>query len=330
MIRPMGRRRQSNLDLPPRMYKKGKALYYVTSTTPRKWIPLGSDLEKARILWAEYENGPKEENLLSNLIDAWFATDKFKALAPSSRICYESISRQVKEYFKGSHAEDIRPYHIAGWMDDCPSKTQANLGRAVLVNVLALAIRKGFIDRNPVSEIERHNIKRRERYLTDAEYIAIREQATPILRAAMDISYATAARVSDVLAIRLKDWTEEGLYIRQKKTGKFQLFNRSPMLEQVIDAARSIPRPVRGMYLLCTLKGQPYSYATINTWWQDAVEKSGVKDAHFHDIRGKSATDMKRGGGDYQALLGHSTKAMSDSYIKIEEAQRVNVLQRKL
>ena len=326
----MGRRRSTNLDLPPRMQRKGNALYYVASTKPRVWIPLGSDMAKARLLWAEYENGPRDDTLLVNLIDDWISSDNFASLAASSRICYESVSKQVKAYFKSFRAADIRPHHIAGWMDDHPSKTQANLGRAVLSNVLSLAVRKGFIDRNPVQEIKRHNIKRRGRYLTDSEYIAIREQAHPILRAAMDISYVTAARISDILAIRLKSWTDEGLYIKQIKTGKSQLFNRSPRLEQVIDAARAIPRPVRGMYLLCTLKGQPYSYATINTWWQKAVEKSGVNDAHFHDIRGKSATDLKRLGGDHQALLGHLTRAMSDSYIKLEEAQKVDTLNRKL
>jgi len=87
---------------------------------------------------------------------------------------------------------------------------------------------------------------------------------------------------------------------------------------------------VRGLYLLCTNKGQPYSYTTLNTWWLEAVEKSGIKDVVFHDIRGKSATDAKRSSIDYQALLGHTSKSMSDRYIKLEEAQRVESLQRKI
>jgi integrase len=146
----------------------------------------------------------------------------------------------------------------------------------------------------------------------------------------MDISYVTAARISDILAIHLSNWTAEGLTIKQIKTGKLQIFRRSQALEAVIESARAIPRPVRGLYLLCTQRGKPYSYATINTWWQQAREKAGIEDVHFHDIRGKSATDAKRDGTDYQALLGHTTKAMSDRYIKIEEAQQVETLQRKI
>jgi len=326
----MGRRRKNNLDLPPRMAQKGSAYYYVTSTKPRRWIPLGSDLTEARRKWADLENGPREENRIDNLIDAWISSPAFSKLAASSRICYESVSKQVKEYFKDGYAADIKPHHVAGWMDDHPSKSQANLGRALLSNVMALAVRKGYIDRNPVAEIKRHNLKSRGRYITDDEYRTIRAHAHPVLKAAMDISYVTAARISDILAIHLSNWTPEGLTVKQIKTGKLQLFRRSPALEAVIESAKAIPRPVRGLYLLCTQRGKPYSYATINTWWQQAREKSGIEDVHFHDIRGKSATDAKKDGIDYQALLGHTTKAMSDRYIKIEEAQQVETLQRKI
>ena len=77
------------------------------------------------------------------------------------------------------------------------------------------------------------------------------------------------------------------------------------------------------MYLLCGPKGQRYRYNNINIWWLEARKKANIIDVHFHDIRGKSATDAKRAGIDYQALLGHTTKAMSDSYIKLEDAQIV-------
>jgi integrase len=144
------------------------------------------------------------------------------------------------------------------------------------------------------------------------------------------IRYVTGARISDVLSIKVADWTADGLLLRQKKTGKLQLFRRTPIIEQVIDQARRIPRPVRGLYLLCTLKGQPYKYSTLLSWWERATTKAGVVNAHFHDIRGKAATDGKRDGIDYQALLGHSTKAMSDRYIKIQDAQIVEPMRKIL
>lgn len=58
----MGRRRQSNLDLPPHMHVKCGMYYYVTTDAPRKWISMGRDLSKARIRWAEIENGPAPDD----------------------------------------------------------------------------------------------------------------------------------------------------------------------------------------------------------------------------------------------------------------------------
>lgn len=51
----MGRRRSSNHDLPPRMHREGGQFYYVTGTRPRKWIPLGADVNEVRRQWAILE-----------------------------------------------------------------------------------------------------------------------------------------------------------------------------------------------------------------------------------------------------------------------------------
>lgn len=187
-----------------------------------------------------------------------------------------------------------------------------------------------MISRNPAKEVDNLTIKRRGRYITDEEFLAIREKASPVLRAAMDISYVTGARIGDVLHIRLSHISNDGLLIRQGKTNKLQLFKRNEALDSVIAAAKSIPRPIRGLFLLCTMRGQQYKYAQLNEWWVSARKQAGIPDVHFHDIRGKSATDAKRAGIDYQALLGHTTKAMSDSYIKLEDAQIVEPMKRVL
>ena len=53
--------------------------------------------------------------------------------------------------------------------------------------------------------------------------------------------------------------------------------------------------------------------------WRAAIARSGVINAHFHDIRAKYATDAKRLGLDYQAGLGHRNIATSEKYVKRRE-----------
>ena len=331
MVFPMGRRRQSNLSLPPRMHLKSGTYYYVTTTKPRKWISLGKELSEARIKWAEIENGPSTTNTIKKLIDDYFASDKFLKTADGTQRMYRSASKRVIAFFGQTDVSAITTGVIAQFMDGMESKAQANLCKAVISNALNLAVRYDMLQHNPAKEIERHKLAPRMRYVTDEEFRKIRDHACPVLRSAMNISYITGARISDVLSIKMSDWTDKGLIIRQKKTGKLQLFERTPELEEVITEARKIPRTIRGIsYLLCSNRGQMYSTSTLRDFWIAARDKAGVKDVRFHDIRGKSATDAKHDGQDYQALLGHSTKAMSDRYIKIEEAQKVEPRRKSL
>lgn len=327
MAKIMGRRRQSKFDLPPRMHEKSGTYYYVTTTKPRKWTSLGKDLNEARRKWAEIEAGPAAGNSFNALLDEWIASEAFSDLSANTQKQYRSVARQLRTTFDGFSVEQIEPKHIALWQDSHPSKVNANTGKSILTNVLNIAVRRGMINRNPAKEVENLTIKRRKRYITDEEFLKIRECASPALRAAMDISYVTGARIGDVIHIRLSHITEEGLLIRQGKTNKLQLFKRNEALDTVIANAKAIKRPVRSsQFLLCTLRGQQYKYAQMNEWWISARTQAGIPDVHFHDIRGKSATDAKRSGIDYQALLGHTTKAMSDSYIKLEDAQVVEPL----
>lgn len=327
----MGRRRRNQLDLPPRMHLKSGTYYYVTTSLPRKWISLGKELAAARKAWAEIESGAENSASLSTLIDEWTTTEAFTSLSLNTRRVYKSAIKQIKAVFaEFTSVTEIRPQHIAAWLDAHDSKVMANTGKSILSNVLAIAVRRGLIDRNPAKEVDNLTVKRRTRYLTDEEYLSIRSFAHPVLAAAMDLSYATGSRIGDVLEIHLSHISAEGLLVRQEKTGKLQLFSRNPALDKAIENARVIPRAVRGMFLLCTERGKKYQYAVLNRLWIEARTAADVEDAQFRDIRAKSATDAKRGGQDYQAILGHTTKAMSDSYIKIEDAQIVEPLKRVL
>lgn len=327
----MGRRRQSNIDLPPRMQKKGNSFYYVASTTPRKWIPLGNDLAKARIKWAQLENGDTvDSRMFCTRLDEYFVSPKFEKLADKTRRQYENVAKTLREFFKGATMGSITPAHIAMWMDNHKSQIQANTGKAIISNVFAIAVRHGIVNRNPAKEIPYHNIEGRDRLITDSEFSAIWEKSQPHVQIAMDIGYLTGSRVQDILDIKLQDITTEGLYIRQGKTKKKMLFLMSPALEDAIARARALPRPIRGMHLLCNRRGQPYDYRTFNDHWLKAVREVGIEDIHFHDIRAKAATDAEDMGLDYQALLGHTTKAMSDKYLRVKRIAKVPALPEKV
>lgn len=262
------------------------------------------------------------------------ASPEFSGLAKSTKAVYTSLSKQLRAFFGDMRMQQIKPMHIYQWLDGYHSPHQANIGRAMVSNVMEIAVRKGLIDHNPVKDTRPLTVKGRERYMTDEEFRTIREKANAVLRCAMDLSYLTGCRISDVLKMQISDCTEDGILVAAQKTAKRsktkQLFAWNPALLEAVEAAKAIPRPVRGFALLCTRRGTQYSYATINDWWLEAVKAAGVAGVVFHDIRAKSATDAKLLRMDYQALLGHADKRMSQRYIRVAEVKEVAALPRRV
>lgn len=323
----MGRRRQSNFNLPPRMHLKDGVYYHVASTTPRKWTKLHADLTKARILWAQIENGiGGSGDTFAAALDDYLVSRQFLALADKTRRQYEHVAGELRQFFTDATLNIITPAHVAVWMDEHHSPIQANTGKAIIGNVFDIAVRHGRVNTNPAKFIKYHKVSGRDRLITDGEYRAIWKAADPHVQIAMDIAYLTGSRIQDILDIRLQDITPDGLYIKQGKTGKRMLFMWSAGLEEVIARAKALPRSIRGMALICDRQGKPYRYGTFNVHWLNAVRAVKIEDVHFHDIRAKAATDAKAMGMDYQALLGHASKAMSDKYLRQREIERVETI----
>lgn len=313
------------------MHKKGEMYYYVTSSLPRKWIKLDSDLNKAKVLWAKLDQDSDGAGTFTRALDEWMVSKRFVELAEASKIAYKKAYKPLSVAFKSFDLAEIKPVNIAEWLDNCPSPVIANLGRALISNVMELAVRQGIVDRNPCKDISGLTIKSRTRYMTDEEFVAIRAKANDLVRCCMDLSYLTGMRIGDILTLKLDDIKDDGIYLVQHKTGKKQVFTMTDALKQAIKNARSLPRSVRNLtHLLCSRKGTPYTYDAVNVAFREAKISANVPDVRFHDIRAKAATDAKRQGLNYQALLGHASQAMSDRYIRQREFEQVSPLKKIL
>jgi integrase len=119
----------------------------------------------------------------------------------------------------------------------------------------------------------------------------------------------------------------ESLEVRQKKTSQRISFSMTPELHGILHSARK--RPLLGLTVIANTRGKPVTKDMLGIAWRAACKAAGVV-AQFRDIRAKSATDAKRGGQNYQALLGHANPAMSERYIKRRETVMAEPVRRKL
>lgn len=312
------RRRQNNRHLPPCVYQRHGAYYLVKGG---KWTRLGSDLNAAIQEYARLTSLPT--NGVAVIIDR-VIQDAGERVKESTLSQYKTAARKLKEAFADFSPEQVKPSHVALFMDHYrKTPNMANRMRTLLKMAFDHAVRIGACDSNPVISIKRNKESNRDRYLTDEEYAAIRKAAPLALRSIMDICYLTAQRIGDVLAIRLSDVTEKGILFRQQKTGKRIMVSMTPELNAAVEAAKRLHGSTPRMYLLGQRNGRIRSYRGVRDLFFRAVARTSVEDAHLHDIRAKSLTDAKRQGLNPQILAGHTTEAMTLRYLRSRETDVV-------
>jgi integrase len=96
----------------------------------------------------------------------------------------------------------------------------------------------------------------------------------------------------------------------------------------VLATARA--RPILGLYVVATDKGRPITKGRLERAWRASCAVAGVADAQFRDLRAKYGTEAEEDGQDYQAGLGHASKAMSERYLRKRRTVKAEPLRRKL
>lgn len=321
----MGRPKLHDKHLPQRMRKKGNAYYHVGL----RWTPLGSDLAIAKLRWAELE-GVNNHKTFNAALDKFLASKDFAKLAANTQRSYRAQETILRKTFGQMNCASITPAHIYQFLDKHPSPSAANVGVNVMSKSLEIARKLGWVRDNPCVNTPRNATEGRRRYLNDSEYQTINQHASEALRAIMRVTYLTGQRMVDIIKMRLSDITDEGILVVQQKTGKKQLFLWTDELREAIAEAKALERPIRGMTLFCTRTGRPYNDSNLRKQWATACEKAGVENAQFRDLRSKAATDAAELNQDYQAILGHTSKAMSDKYVKQFATQKVTPLRKKI
>ncbi len=310
------RRRMKDRHLPACMYQKHGAYYLVRKNV---WTRLGVDYQEALIAYAKAMD-PKSQGGMPALIDK-VLEHMTPRLAQNTIKQYQIAAAKLKETFAEFEPRQVLPKHVAllkMHMADTPNMCNRIL--SFLRVVFQHALEWQLVDSNPCVGIKRHAEKKRERYVSDEEFHRILAAAGPNMRVIYEMCYLTGQRISDVLAIRLADISPEGIAFKQQKTGARLVVRMTPDLQAVIDRAKALPRPVRGLTLFCTARGgKPVHYQTVKQMYQIACDRAGVADATLHDLRAKALTDTKRQGNDAQKLGGHTDAKMTARYIRNRE-----------
>ena len=299
------------------MHEKNGAFYLVRKN---KWHRLAGNLHDALLEYARLTAGP-DKGALGELVSKAMADMKL-TVAASTYKNYTTCSRRVLESFAEFTPQQIKPHHVALFLDHHKNKpSMANLLHTFLRNTFKRAVRWGICETDPTRDIEQFKTEGRDRYITEEEFKAIHQHATPTLQCLMDIAYITGQRMGDCRYIKYSDIGEAGVYVKQQKTKVRRLISMSPDLAAVIARAKALHQSVKGMTLFHRRDGTPIPYSTLYHQWTNACRDAKVEDANFHDIRAATATDADEAGMDSKTLLGHTTESSHIRYLRSKKVK---------
>lgn len=235
---------------------------------------------------------------------------------------YQGIAGTLKDVFQEFHPKDVKPSDIAELKKAYSDKP--NMGNRMLSLIrliFSYALEHRIVDFNPALGIKPHPENKRTRLITSKEFSLIYKHASPKLKIIMDVQKLTGQRIGDVLKIKRTDLLKEGISFVQQKTGNKLIVGWSEDLNRAVLRASKVFG--EGEYLFSNRNANQTDYSTLKTMFNEAVKKSGVKDARPNDLRAMALTEAEGQGVDPTALAGHSTAATTKRYLRDRKAKLV-------
>ena len=289
----MGRSRKRNKHLPPRVYLS-HGRYFYADTETGKWLNFGSTLAEMYRNLAEKIGDDRPLKTMADVLKR-YRLDVVPKKAEKTQVDNGRAINRLENVFGHMDPRSIRPGDIYAYRDRRGRKTEfgANRDLEVLSHAFSKAIEWSAADNNPCREVKKFSEPKRRRYVTDVEYRAVYDLASPTMQVAMDLAVLTGLRRGDILSLTRDHLTDEGILIQTSKTGKALLLEWSDELRAVVDRAKRLPPQVRKP-IIATRMGKPYTGQGFAAIWQRLMAKAvrhGIERYQFRDLRAKSASD---------------------------------------
>lgn len=308
----MGRKRKHHPGLPERVTLNHGAYYLIIPSG--KWIHLGREYHAAMLRHRELVRPDGDVRTMNDLIDDYFTSKEFGRKKPRTKRDNETEAAKLRAVFGRMLPDEITTPDVQEYIRLRGAPVRAAREISLLSTILEHGIRLGALTDNPCAHAKKPTTGKRQRYVTDGEYLAVRDLASPLIRCAMDLALLTGLRRGDLLSLKLSDLKEDGICITQGKNDKPLIIAWDDDLRLAIQAARQLKRrAISGLYVLCNRRGERYSDSGFSAMWQrtmDKAVKAGIPRFTFHDLRAKSGSDEKELAAASERL-GHGSQAIT-------------------
>src|SRR5262249_53209851 len=117
---------------------------------------------------------------------------------------------------------------------------------------------------------------------------------------------ATGMRLTDVRRLRVQQIQDGIIELSQSKTKNAQQWEITSAVQAILDEAATLPGRGVSMYVFPKRNGTPYTEQGVHHMRRRALERAGLKDLQFRDIRKAAINEARRQGMNAQEFAGHA------------------------
>jgi integrase len=228
-------------------------------------------------------------------------------------ISLENLSEHSIELFKKTRLD--------GAGDERPAVAAATVNRELVTmkHFLNRAVEWDWIPKRPKIRLLKEP-PGRVRSLTHAERSKLDAELPAGLKRVVLVAALSGQRLGNVIGMKKADVSFEhaSISLPKTKSGKRHDVPISEALAVVLREAFEASGDAPWVFVSRFKKlKRPYTSSGVSSLFLKVVERAGLKDLHFHDLRHDFATRIRRAGHGLdvvQALLGHASPAMTQRY----------------
>ncbi|MCR4286544.1 MAG: tyrosine-type recombinase/integrase [Deltaproteobacteria bacterium] len=275
--------------------------------------------------WFDVDEGRRRT--FTELAEKYESTE-FKELKSWRTV--ESYLNGLKKFFGPYRLSEINPALIDDFKQMRKAKvTPATINRQlnILKRMFNLARKRWMWIRDvPPIEMELKADRKRTRHLSFEQYQVVLDCCEDWLKGIVTVAAWTGLRQGNIVSLK-RD--QVNIFARtisvdgsETKNGEnLSLPIAEPALEAIKEAMKA--HHFKSLFIFCQKDGKPYHKRVVQKGFKAALEKAGIEDFRFHDLRHCFASWNRQAGVDIDTLadlMGHKDTRMTRGYAHINQA----------
>lgn len=242
--------------------------------------------------------------------------------------------RQIMEVYGNFNINELNTRIIEQWQSENLKKSKpstVNRLTACLRHMINKGAEWGMVPEEITNcmkkvKMQKENNKRL-RFLTSEETQILIESCASHLKPIVITALHTGMRRGEILKLKWEhvDLKHRFILLDKTKTGERREIPINRTLDQLFN---SMPRSIESEYVFVDNSGKPY--CEVKRSFKTALNKAGIRDFHFHDMRHTFASHLVMQGVDLvsvKELLGHKSLTMTLRYAHLAPGHKKRAVQ---